>query len=858
MAALLTKLNETCRKALDSAMAYCSKKGNANVELEHFLLKLLEFPYSDIHQIIRYYEIDIHTILKHIQASVEKIPCGHSVTLGISSHLLTTLEQSWLISSLNLGQNHIRSAAILLALIDVDILRGISLEICPLFLRISRSALRKDIQEIIQNNQEEAQTPSISSSVHKHLQNSTHSYDLECYTLNLIEKAKQNLLDPVFGRDQEIGQMIDILCRRRQNNPILVGESGVGKTAIVEGLAQKIVNEDVPASLQKTLLYSLDLGALLSGISFKGEIECRFKHILHEISHAPHPIILFIDEIHTLMSPQNSAGLGDLSNFLKPFLTRGELQIIAATTWGEYKRFFEKDSALARRFGRIRIQEPSLQKAVEMVRVSASHLQRHHNVQILSEAIESAVYLSHRFLPERRLPDKALCILDTACAQVSLSQKGIPHSLQEILSNIDILEIERKLLQEEVFESYKNSHNEQRITEINERLLFFGQKKIVIEKEWEEQKKLVSKIHTLKNKLKQNLETSEETGLLQKNIETLREKLKKRTMFLVKQDVDRHAIAKVISEWTGIPQNNILSRGSGWKESELLEVLKTKIIGQVYPLQRIVQTVLQYQAGLREDHKPIGVCFLAGPTGVGKTESAIALSEVLMGHKRHLIRLNMNEFQEPHTVAILKGAPPGYVGYGKGGTLTEAVRQNPYSVILMDEVDKAHPDVLNLFCQIFDKGSLEDSEGIEVDFTHTLFILTSNDGARIIQERTNTIKETEDMERVFDQLTSKVRVELVENYGETFIGRTTVIPYFSLRKEEIQEIFKLKLERIENNLFEKHGVKLNSIASPDENLIQELLQTEQGARSIEGYISQYILPKLAQALNEEKEFKKAV
>jgi len=695
------------------------------------------------------------------------------------------------------------------------------LENCPLLLRIPRLAFAKDIVELLKASHEDSSSntlPQDSENITKvdSLTNSNSSSDsaLEEYTENLTLAAKNGKLDPIFGRESEIRQVIDVLTRRRQNNPILVGEAGVGKTAIVEGLAQRICQNDVPPSLQDVHIHKLDLGLLQAGASAKGQFEERLNRLLQEIKNSPHPIVLFIDEAHSLMGAGGTQGLGDAANLLKPSLARGELRTIAATTWSEYKRYFEKDSALVRRFEKVKVKEPTPEQAISMLRLIAEKYQQHHKVPILNEAIEAAARLSHRFLPERRLPDKALTVLDTACAQVSLSRSGKPEELQTCLSHINLLGIELKMLKNEEHQVLPSSLDQsnpiqKRTLDLETELNIAHNKYEELLKKWEEQDQAVRQVESLRRQV-QNLDSAEVSSvkitLLQHQLIQLQQSFVELPPenVLVSQAVDQVAVARVIANWTGIPLGTILAQGNRMSLGYLLNVLKTRIVGQEAALSILAQSIVNYHVGLTDTNKPIGIFMLAGPSGVGKTETALALAEILTGSHRHLVRLNMGEFQESHSISILKGAPPGYIGYGKGGTLTEAVRQNPYSVILVDEVDKAHEDIISLFAQIFDKGILEDSEGVEVDFSNTLFVLTTNQAAEIIQERCHSLKETEDKTIVFQQLNAKVTDELIKVFGTPFIARTTTIPYLPLSITEIEGIIRQKLANIEQRLKEKH------------------------------------------------------
>ena len=855
MKSLIHKLNRTCKKALEASVTLCVAKGHYNIEVEHFLLCLLEQHDSDIHIALRHYALDKHTITKQVTSAIDKVVGGNTSTPAFSKHLLTILEQAWLLSSLQWAETTIRSGSILAALVDNDMLRGLLLEISPLLLRLPRTTLKRDMEDIIrQSTEQNLNSHTINSktfftcenevSPNSIIDKSTSSSALETFTTNLTEKARRQELGPVFGREREMEQILHILSRHQQNNPILLGDSGVGKTAIIEGLAQKIVASDVPQSLAQAEICALDMGKLLAGISLKGEFENRLKMLLEEVEFAPHPIILFIDEAHNLMGAGSQhVGLGDAANLLKPLLARKGIHVIAATTWEEYKRHLERDAALARRFERVYVKEPTSREAMHMLHVVVERLKQHHQVAISCEAVEAAVTLSQRFLPERRLPDKALRLLDTASAQVSLSQKGMPLSLQQIISEEKMTELELNLAKEN--EAYQPKKVTEQNQILHKQLQSLSLKKQGIKESWQEQKKIIDHLNHLYSQ--QFLDPIGFSSLDMHEWQTKWDQYPYEQR-LIHQRVDDKAIARVLEGWTGIPMSTLLSQGGGWIHETLTHALSKRIVGQQYGIKRIVERILQYQAGLVEPSKPIGTFFLTGPSGVGKTETALALSEILMGQTRHLVRLNMNEFQEVHSLSKLKGAPPGYIGYGKGGTLTEAVRRNPYSVILMDEIDKAHPDVLNLFYQVFDQGRLEDGDGLEVDFSHTLFVLTSNDGSDIIQDRFRSLKETEDIGRVLELLEPKVVDELNERYGVSFINRTLVIPYLPIQPADISQIITMKLQRVMRRVESNHKTTLIFPENLAEDIAQRFQHSFQGMRAIDAYIDQAVLPRLTESL----------
>lgn len=842
--ALVGKLNSTSKRALESAAALCVFKTHYNVELEHFLLRLLEAEDSDIQFVLRYYELDASSIQKQLIATMEKFQTGNTTQTALSPHILTALEESWMVSSLQLGEDQIRSGAILMAILDTEALRGIVLESCPLLLRISRDSYRDNMRELLTESPEEKEKP-LKASPSKSASEIMASFPaagsttaLEQFTVDMTEQARLGKLDPIYGRDREIRQLIDVLSRRRQNNPILVGEAGVGKTAVVEGLAQRIASGGVPPSLKNISLRLLDVALLQAGASIKGEFEERLKTLLDEVKSSATPIVMFIDEAHTLIGAGGQAGLGDAANLLKPALARGELRTIAATTWAEYKRYIEKDAALTRRFEVVKVDEPSPEKALGMLRSIAASLTKHHHVTILDEAIQAAVTLSQRFLTGRRLPDKAVSVLDTACAQVALAHSAIPQPLEEARNQITLLQIEKEMLHRE---DHSGNEHERRLSEIDQEIDDVSLKADAMASEWAGSADVVQKIQSLRDQLNdfpiEELD-GEEAKSLREQVNQLERVLRGQEspgVSLVPHSVDRLTVAKVISGWTGIPLETMISFEEGLTVEQLRQALERRIIGQPHALEMIASQVVSYRAGLSDPNKPMGVFLLVGPSGVGKTETAQALAEILNGHERHLIRINMSEFQEAHAVATLKGAPPGYVGYGKGGTLTEAVRRNPYSVILLDEVEKAHPDVMEIFYQVFDKGMIEDSEGVEVDFRNTMIILTSNIAASVVETGRKEIMNA-----------------LEVHFPHAFLARLTVIPYYPLSMPDLTKIVRLKINGVAARLLQQHQAHLIYTDQDIANIAAQCTDTHQGARSIDHILTQQILPKLSERILESR------
>ena len=843
---LVAKLNHPSKRALEGAAAMCVVKTNYNVEIEHFIYKLLEQAETDVRQILRQYDVDIDSVKRHLSGAIDKFKTGCTGTPVLSPNILMLLEQAWSISSLKLNQSQIRTAALMMALVDVEQIRGIVLESCPLILRIPRHTLRQDIETLIKaspenrfsastSNTTDPESVGLSSSVKQENQ------ALHQYATNLNDLVTSGKLDPVCGRDREISQLIDILSRRRQNNPILVGDAGVGKTAIIEGLAQRVVSGHVPASLECAQIYSLDLGALQAGAGIKGEFEDRLKSVINDIQDSSLPVILFIDEAHTLIGAGGTAGTGDAANLLKPALARGDLRVIAATTWSEYKRHIEGDAALTRRFEVVKVAEPSLETAAMILRNIVPGLEKHHKVEILNEAIDAAVQLSHRFLPHRKLPDKAINLLDTACARVAVARKGIPLDIEELDSKKALITIELQMLSRE---HRKTPDILIRMNALNEELKTVEATLKKLTQQWDAARESLNKIE--QTGIQSNLPSMDKENTSE--IAALHDSLDRLFLNLgASYHVDRRAIAQVLSSWTGIPAATMLSFQDGLRTEDVFSQLSKKVIGQDHALQKISQSVLSYSAGLSDPNKPMGVFLLAGPSGIGKTETAQALAQVLTGTQDSLIRINLSEFQEAHTVATLKGAPPGYVGYGKGGILTEAVRRNPYSVVLLDEIEKAHPDVMNLFYQVFDKGTLEDGEGIEVSFKNCLIILTSNIGSDIITELWEKYdgQATPDFYATIDP---KLWLTLNKRFANAFLARTTVIPYVPLGIGELAQITRLKLSEIDARLKNQHKADLIILDEDIQRIIDISQSLNQGARAIDKVLSSQVLPRLSEKI----------
>jgi type VI secretion system protein VasG len=681
---------------------------------------------------------------------------------------------------------------------------------------------------------------------------------LDQYTINLTDQARNGKIDPVLARDFEIRQVVDILTRRRQNNPILVGEAGVGKTAVVEGFALRVAQNDVPPPLRNIAVRTLDLALLQAGAGVKGEFESRLKGLINEVKSSPSPIILFIDEAHTMIGAGGQAGQNDAANLLKPALARGELRTIAATTWSEYKKYFEKDPALARRFQLVKVDEPSEVNCELMLRGVVPALERHHNVRILDEGLAAAVALSHRYLPDRQLPDKAVSVLDTACARLSLGQNAIPPAVENVGRTLDDLAVQARVLEREL--ALGADHSE-RLAKIAAQRAAAEEQRSSLNERWEKELALVNQIRELRGRIEEAhaptapqtaSASSESVAVAGPDPRSLREELTRLNCELAALQgespligvcVDAQLVGEVISGWTGIPVGKML-KDEVATVLALESHLSRRVVGQDHALGVVSQRVRTSRAAMDDPNKPVGVFLLVGPSGVGKTETALALSDLLYGGEHNLITINMSEFQEAHTVSTLKGSPPGYVGYGEGGVLTEAVRRRPYSVVLLDEVEKAHPDVLELFFQVFDKGQMEDGEGRQIDFKNSIIILTSNAGTETLMKYCG---DPDTMPRA-DALVAALKPELNKIFKPAFLGRTVIIPYFPIRDEALKMIIGLKLRKIERRLADSHGIDF----SWDDSLIAEVAgrctEVESGARNVDNILTNTLLPDVSRGL----------
>ncbi len=893
---LIARLNRTCRGALEGAAGLCLSRTNYEVEPEHFLLKLIENSDTDIGCIFRHFEVSQARISKDLTTAMDRLKTGNARTPGLSPRLPQWIQEAWLLASVDYGAAQVRSGHLLLALLATDDLARLARDISREFGSISVESLKKNLIDITAGSAEAKEATSLGSQSEMtgaaggEAVMAGKTKALDQFTVDLTARARAGQIDPVLGRDFEIRQVVDILTRRRQNNPILTGEAGVGKTAVVEGFALRIAAGDVPDPLKNVAVRTLDLGLLQAGAGIKGEFENRLKSVIEEVKGSSQPIIIFIDEAHTMIGAGGQAGQNDAANLLKPALARGELRTIAATTWAEYKKYFEKDAALARRFQVVKVEEPDEEKAINMMRGLAESLEHHHRVRILAEAVEDAVRLSHRYISGRQLPDKSVSVLDTACARVAIGQGATPASVEDAQRRIDQATTEIGALEREAITGVDHSERigELRATKTAEETRLGN-----LKAQWDKEREIIAQIREIHGQLEEARARTAATGSTKGSgasvpsaaaagatpgplaetgtegtaatasapdlaaavpgppidVEGLRVKLSQLNEELEKVQgetplmqacVDSQTIGDVISGWTGIPVGKMLT-DEIQTVLALRDRLEQRVIGQSHALEAIAQRIRTARAQLTDPRRPVGVFLLVGPSGVGKTETALSLADTLYGGEKNLVTINMSEYQEAHTVSSLKGSPPGYVGYGEGGVLTEAVRRKPYSVVLLDEVEKAHPDVMELFYQVFDKGMLEDGEGREIDFKNTVILLTSNTATDTIMKLCadpETMPEPE-------TLVESIRPELIKVFKPALLGRMVVVPYYPISDEVMKQIIRLQLGRIEERLQENHGARF----SYDDGVIKEIAnrckEVESGARNVDHILTRTLLPEMS-------------
>ncbi|MFY1916681.1 type VI secretion system ATPase TssH [Achromobacter xylosoxidans] len=857
---LIGKLNQTCRQAAERAASLCMAQGHYEVDLEHLFLALLEKPASDFSIVARRSGIEASVLEADLNAEIRGFKNGNTRTPVFSPHLPRLFEHAWLIASLDTQTTRIRSGHLLLALLTEPDLAALARRGSRLFESFRLEELKHDFAALTAGSEEAGQSVALDDGAAQGEAPSpaaglSKTPALDQYTTNLTERAREGRIDPVIGRDAEIRQMIDILTRRRQNNPILTGEAGVGKTAVVEGLALRIVAGDVPPALAGVALRTLDMGLLQAGASVKGEFENRLKSVIDEVKQSPTPIILLIDEAHTMIGAGGQAGQNDAANLLKPALARGELRTIAATTWSEYKKYFEKDAALARRFQVVKVEEPSETLAASMLRGMAPLMESHFGVRILDEAIVAAARLSHRYISGRQLPDKAVGVLDTACARVALGRSATPALIDDARHRLARQETERAALRREAAAGAAQSA---RLRELDEEMAATRQQLADAEARLAQESELVRQIHALREELeaagqepepettgKRRAGKAAEPTPAQAQLAELQQQLRalQGEAPLVPAYVDAQVIAEIVSAWTGIPLGRMVNDEIR-TVLELQPLLAERVIGQDHALHAIAQRVRTARAGLEDPNKPKGVFLFVGPSGVGKTETALAVADILYGGERKLVTINMSEYQEAHSVSGLKGSPPGYVGYGEGGVLTEAVRRQPYSVVLLDEIEKAHPDVLELFFQVFDKGVMDDAEGREIDFRNTLIVLTSNVGSSTIMQAclNKTAEERPDP----DALQELLAPQLYKAFKPAFLGRMKTIAYYPVDDDALARIIGLKLARIAERVQANHRAVFDWDDALVEAVLARCTEVDTGARNVDHILNGTLLPQIAE------------
>ena len=845
---LMGKLTDTSRRGLESAVGTCVSQTHYEVEMEHWTEKLAEVTDGDVARILRHHDILPERFLASLGRAMRAFKTGNGRRPDLSQSIEELARDGWLLASVEYGSAKVRSGVLFLAILQNPVLHRRLLDACPETSRIHKDVLQKELLDIVAGSPEDREVYASGGGAERGVPGSAGGGSggstpaLDQFTVDLTASASEGRIDPVLGRDPEIRQIIDILMRRRQNNPIMTGEAGVGKTAVVEGFALRIAAGDVPEPLRQVQLRTLDLGLLQAGAGVKGEFENRLKQVIEEVQSSSRPIILFIDEAHTLIGAGGAEGQNDAANLLKPALARGELRTIAATTWAEYKKYFEKDPALTRRFQVIKVEEPSEGSAIAMMRGLAPKLEAHHRVRVIDEAVVESVRLSHRYIPARQLPDKCVSVLDTACARVAVARGATPAAIEDARRRIDGIGHEIAILERE---KALGANHEERLGALQAELAATEQDLAADEERWKRELEVVEALFDIRAKLEANGDeapSATDADALRKELAAQKGALAKLQgeSPLVPVEVDGQTIAEVISGWTGIPVGRMVAD----EIQTVLDLpirLKTRVIGQDHALESVAQRIRTSRAKMDNPKRPVGVFLLVGPSGVGKTETALTLAETMFGGERNLITINMSEYQEAHTVSSLKGSPPGYVGYGEGGVLTEAVRRRPYSVLLLDEVEKAHPDVMELFFQVFDKGTLEDGEGREIDFKNTIILLTSNVGSDTIMKLAADPETSPEPAALADS----IRPELLKAFPAALLGRMIVVPYYPLAGEVLEQIIRLQLGRIAARVRENHGALL----AYDEPLVQAVArrctETESGARNIDAILTRSLLPAIS-------------
>jgi type VI secretion system protein VasG len=874
---LVSKLNATSRSALENAAGLCVARTHYEVDIEHLLFRMTEATESDVSRIYRHFDIDPSRVCREVTHALDRAASGNSRNPALSPRLVKLLSEAWSIGSVDYGATQIRSGFIILALLTVDDLARYTFESTPELRKISIEALRanllsicaKSVEDVATYARDQAETaagnesgstalPAVASGVAK--------TNLNQYTIDLTAAARANKIDPVLGRDAEIRQIIDILTRRRQNNPILTGEAGVGKTAVVEGFALRVAKGDVPPSLQNVEIRTLDLGLLQAGAGIKGEFENRLKGVISEVKASSTPIVLFIDEAHTLIGAGGQAGQNDAANLLKPALARGELRTIAATTWSEYKKYFEKDAALARRFQVVKVEEPSEDQAVTMLRGVKQTLETHHKIAILDEAVVAAVRLSQRYISGRQLPDKAVSVLDTSCARVALAQNATPAMLEDAQRQIETADTEVGILQREAATGVDHADRLQKL--VAERKAAEARVK-ELRARLERERGVIQQLIELRRRMEALAVpepqaatavaaaasaapgpqlvpsppmVNDDLTRLRADLSSLQSQLieVQGENPLVRPYVDSSAIGEVVAAWTGIPVGKMM-KDEIQTVLSLKDLLQRRVIGQDHALTAITKRIHTARAGLDDPRRPVGVFLLVGPSGVGKTETALALADALYGGERNLTTINMSEYQEPHSISGLKGSPPGYVGYGEGGVLTEAIRRKPYCVVLLDEMEKAHTDVMELFYQVFDKGFMEDAEGREVDFKNTVIIMTSNAASDLLMKLCADPETRPEP----DALAEALGPELRKIFKPALLGRLIVVPYYPIDDASLRSIIELKLGHIGRRLEENHGIPFGYSNELVAAIAKRCTEVETGARNVDHILAGTLLPEVS-------------
>ena len=824
---LVSKLDPPLRECLERAAAAALNSGSASIEIEHWLLEVISDPDETLREFMARQKVDETSLRKELEGRLPKNSGIRGTQPTLSTELVRLVQDSWLLASVNYSDTCIRVLHLVLGLLQQEVL-GIKTARYEALAGVSLEALggQIEITQYLDSGKPAIAGGSVSVSG---------SGGLEKYSINLTEEARAGRLRSIVGRSDELHQMVDILARKGKNNPILVGEPGVGKTAVVEALAQRIVEGDVPDLLKSVEIYSLDIGLLEAGASVKGEFENRLKDVVNEVKHSDVPVIVFIDEAHLLIG-DGGGGRIDAANLLKPALARGEFRTIAATTWAEYKRHIEKDPALTRRFDVVKVAEPGLDDARRILRDAVNDLEAHHGVMISDDAVDAAVDLSVRYIPERKLPDKALGLLDTACARVSINQNVKPKDLEKAQGQLDYLKDQRSALHRDE----RRAIDVKKKTNLLDQELEWASGRVdELTAQWEDEKGLLTKL----NELHHNCAGKKSSAVERKQILQLRSQLADlhKSGGMTSEMVNRHVIASIISEATGVPAGQA-ANSEAIQLRDLQENLQSQVIGQEHAIAYIAETVRTSRVGLQDGRKPIGSFLLCGPSGVGKTETALALSHQIFGSEQNLVTINMSEFKEEHKVSMLLGAPAGYVGYGEGGVLTEAVRRQPYSLLLLDEIEKAHPGVHDVFYQILDKGYARYREGRDIDFRNCLLVMTSNIGDELIASTVASQSREVDIQ----SLTKALRPELLKYFKTAFLGRLTVVPYLPLSEEELVMIGEIAIDRIRGQLLERYGATLTYPRKVVEALVSQYNDPGTGGRAIEQALARKVLPQLSQ------------